>query len=204
MRISFGFYLSLVFLIAVTTICVEADSLVCSSIPASLLNCTFNCSCRYGVNVATSCTITTNSSLLTYQQQQCIGENFTQILACLYCYQLPTQNYDCSTNSSCSSTKRDLYIATCTVHEDTLCLGSRTFQKLVQCNFTTGHSWTITFLLSIFLGGFGADRFYLGYAGWGVFKLLSLGGLGVWTFIDVILVGIGYLTPADGSLYIDL
>ena len=54
---------------------------------------------------------------------------------------------------------------------------------------------------SIFLGGFAADRFYLGYYGWAVFKLLTLGGLGVWTLIDVVLVGSGYLGPANGSLY---
>lgn len=57
---------------------------------------------------------------------------------------------------------------------------------------------------SVFLGGFGADRFYLGYIGWGVAKLLFFGGLGIWTFIDAILIAIGFLGPADGSLYIDL
>ena len=41
-------------------------------------------------------------------------------------------------------------------------------------------------------------------AGWGVFKILSLGGIGLWSLIDVILVGVGYLTPADGSTFSDL
>ena len=54
---------------------------------------------------------------------------------------------------------------------------------------------------SVFLGGFGADLFYLGYPGFGVFKMLSLGGLGVWTLVDVVLIGAGFLGPADGSLY---
>ncbi len=82
--------------------------------------------------------------------------------------------------------------------------GDRTFQKSVKCNFCSEYEWCFSLLLSIFLGGFGADRFYLGYVGWGIFKLLSFGGLGVWTIIDAILIWIGYLTPADGSLYIDL
>lgn len=34
-----------------------------------------------------------------------------------------------------------------------------------------------------------------------IFKLLSFGGLGIWAFIDIILVGIGYITPGDGSVY---
>ena len=55
---------------------------------------------------------------------------------------------------------------------------------------------------SITLGGFGIDRFYLEQWGSAVGKLVSFGGLGVWTILDVILVATGYLTPADGSLYI--
>lgn len=58
------------------------------------------------------------------------------------------------------------------------------------------------FLCSITLGGFGADRFYLGQWREGLGKLFSFGGLGIWTLIDVLLIGVGYVGPADGSLYI--
>ena len=57
-------------------------------------------------------------------------------------------------------------------------------------------------LRSITLGGFGADRFYLGQWREGLGKLFSFGGLGIWTLIDVLLIGVGYVGPADGSLYI--
>jgi hypothetical protein len=43
--------------------------------------------------------------------------------------------------------------------------GSRSFQKVVKCNFSSRHKWSTALLYSIFLGGFGADRFYLGYIG---------------------------------------
>lgn len=55
---------------------------------------------------------------------------------------------------------------------------------------------------SLTLGGFGVDRFYLGHWREGLGKLFSFGGLGVWTLVDLILVIIGYVGPADGSLYI--
>jgi TM2 domain-containing membrane protein YozV len=49
-------------------------------------------------------------------------------------------------------------------------------------------SFITTWLLAWFLGVLGVDRFYLGKIGTGVAKLLTLGGLGVWAFIDLILV----------------
>lgn len=55
---------------------------------------------------------------------------------------------------------------------------------------------------SITLGGFGVDRFYLGHWQEGLGKFFSFGGLGVWTLVDIVLVAVGYITPADGSLYI--
>lgn len=51
----------------------------------------------------------------------------------------------------------------CTAAADVLCLGQRSFSKKVRCNWTSGYRWSTTLALSVTLGGFGADRFYLGH-----------------------------------------
>ncbi len=59
----------------------------------------------------------------------------------------------------------------------------------------------IALLLSIMLGGLGVDRFYLGYTGMGILKLLTAGCFGILYIIDIVMIATGKLRPADGSNY---
>lgn len=59
-------------------------------------------------------------------------------------------------------------------------------------------SYLATLLLSFFLGVFGVDRFYLGYTGMGIAKLLTFGGCGVWALADFILIALKKVPDADG------
>ncbi|XP_025293557.1 TM2 domain-containing protein 3 isoform X2 [Canis lupus familiaris] len=131
-------------------------------------------------------------------------KNFIINMTCRFCWQLPETDYECSNSTSCMtvSCPRQRYTANCTVRDHIHCLGNRTFPKMLYCNWTGGYKWSTALALSITLGGFGADRFYLGQWREGLGKLFSFGGLGIWTLIDVLLIGVGYVGPADGSLYI--
>lgn len=58
--------------------------------------------------------------------------------------------------------------------------------------------WLVTLLLCFFLGCFGVHRFYTGHIGIGVVQLLTLGGCGIWTLIDFIMIITGGLKDAQG------
>lgn len=62
-----------------------------------------------------------------------------------------------------------------------------------------GNNKVVAIILSLFLGGLGIDRFYLGYIGTGILKLITFGGLGVWALIDLIRIIVGSLKPKDGE-----
>ena len=65
-------------------------------------------------------------------------------------------------------------------------------------NQTPPKDFTTALLLSFFLGGLGVDRFYLGYTGLGIVKLLTLGGCGVWAIVDFVLIATRKMTDASG------
>jgi uncharacterized protein (TIGR02145 family) len=63
-------------------------------------------------------------------------------------------------------------------------------------------SWSTTFLLSVFLGPFGVNRFYTGRIDLGLMKLFTLGGCGVWAIIDTILTAMGKTKDYEGKFVV--
>ena len=61
-------------------------------------------------------------------------------------------------------------------------------------------SWIATFLLCWFLGYLGVHRFYVGKVGTGIVQLLTLGGLGIWVFVDWIIILCGNFKDCDGKI----
>ncbi len=55
-----------------------------------------------------------------------------------------------------------------------------------------------TALFAWFLGGFGIHRFWTGHIAIGVAQLLTLGGCGIWSIIDLILICFNKFRDAQG------
>ncbi|KAJ8728184.1 hypothetical protein PYW08_016569 [Mythimna loreyi] len=76
------------------------------------------------------------------------------------------------------------------------------FKRKMPCKWTNGYSLEIALLLSVFLGMFGLDRFYLGYPGIGLAKLCTLGFMFLGQLLDIILIAAQVVGPSDGSAYV--
>ncbi|OQR66537.1 TM2 domain-containing protein [Tropilaelaps mercedesae] len=88
----------------------------------------------------------------------------------------------------------------CSVLSDIECYGNRTFHREgFPCLRYSGHYFVTTLLYSILLGFLGMDRFCLGHTGTAVGKLLTVGGIGIWWVVDIVLLVTGNLMPEDGT-----
>jgi TM2 domain-containing membrane protein YozV len=73
-------------------------------------------------------------------------------------------------------------------------------EKLLDSSTKTNSiDWLALFLLTFFVGVLGIHRFYVGKIGTGVLMLITLGGLGVWFLVDLLLVVTGQFTNKDGQ-----
>ncbi len=61
-------------------------------------------------------------------------------------------------------------------------------------------NWGVAICLSFFFGFLGLDRLYLDQLWLGLFKFLTFGGIGIWWFIDLILLFLGQMKDADGKI----
>lgn len=80
------------------------------------------------------------------------------------------------------------------------CSGEQNFTRAgFPCVKYNGHYFITTLMFSVLLGALGMDRFYLGHTGTAIGKLLTLGGVGIWWVVDIVLLVTGNLLPEDGS-----
>lgn len=72
-------------------------------------------------------------------------------------------------------------------------------QKTAGSANGAGKNWLTTLLLCLFLGYLGVHRFYTGHTGIGVVQLLTLGGCGIWTLVDFIMIIANSYKDAQGN-----
>ena len=142
--------------------------------------------------------ITTTCSA--FPSTNCQGSRtFEEKLPCRYCFELPESQIICEQVKDC---KNQIKAFQTPCYPTAKCIGNSTFFRKARCH-SGSKSQKTAILLSLFLGGVGADRFYLGYYVEAAFKLLTVGGLGIAYAVDLILIMTGFLGPKNGRGYIE-
>ena len=71
---------------------------------------------------------------------------------------------------------------------------------LVPLETQSPHSQIVAILLCWFLGVFGVHRFYVGKPMSGLLQLITLGGFGIWSFIDLIILALGKFRDGENRI----
>ncbi|MEB2282041.1 TM2 domain-containing protein [Lysinibacillus xylanilyticus] len=64
---------------------------------------------------------------------------------------------------------------------------------------TSEKNYIAMILLCFFLGSLGIHRFYAGKIGTGILMIITLGGLGIWALIDLIMIIVGKFKDKEGK-----
>lgn len=171
---------------------ISAFSIQCKDADPSEMMCEVSNNCELDTQIKVKCSA--------FPSTNCQGDReFELNINCRYCFQLPLSEITCEPVTDCQNQIKP-FETPC--YPKVKCMGNSTFYRKVRCQSGTKSQKT-AILLSLFLGGVGADRFYLGYIVEGVFKLLTVGGLGIGYFVDLVLIMTGYLGPKNGRGFIE-
>ena len=72
-------------------------------------------------------------------------------------------------------------------------------QRAARNSTDVSLNWLTCLLLCFFLGNFGAHRFYTKKIGTAILMIITVGGCGIWTLIDLIMIITGKFTDANGN-----
>ena len=119
-------------------------------------------------------------------------------------YQCSPPAIDSETQQPVGCDQNNTAFVNCTLRQGLVCEDTNNpwFQMAIHCRHTNEYSYETALILSIFLGMFGADRFYLGYPALGLLKFCTLGFLFLGQLVDIILIAMQIVGPADGSYYV--